>query len=126
MAEGCHVTANVLHPGIVDTDLFQNVPPVLLSAYKVFVAWMFKVYKPTKCFFTSFFSRFYQTCMLFLDNIISFPSSPLVSSLLSSPIYCFLPLLRFTLLFLALSFPFSFISFRTIVLFFFVFLIPIV
>ncbi|CAB4027532.1 Hypothetical predicted protein, partial [Paramuricea clavata] len=42
LAEGCHVTANVLHPGIGDTDLFQNVPSLLLTAQKYAISWMFK------------------------------------------------------------------------------------
>ncbi len=43
LAEGCHVTANALHPGIGNTDLFQNVPSLILTVQKYTISWMFKV-----------------------------------------------------------------------------------
>ena len=43
LAEGCHVTANALHPGISNTDLFQNVPSLIRTAQNYIMSWMFKV-----------------------------------------------------------------------------------
>ncbi|XP_028397606.1 dehydrogenase/reductase SDR family member on chromosome X-like isoform X2 [Dendronephthya gigantea] len=52
-AEGCQVTANALHPGIGDTELFQNVPPLVLTMQKYLVSWMFK--PPSECAYTTLY-----------------------------------------------------------------------
>ena len=71
LAEGCHVTANALHPGIGNTNLFHNVPSLLLTAQKYAMYWMFK--SPEQCAYTILYvatssaveglgGRYYDNC----------------------------------------------------------------
>lgn len=51
------MTANVLHPGIGNTNLFQNVPSLILTAQKYTISWMFKVNDIAQLYKTLYDSR---------------------------------------------------------------------
>lgn len=54
------VTSYSLHPGVVATDIFRTMPPLMKTIVACVISWFFKVIKISKFYFLKFTCKLYR------------------------------------------------------------------